>query len=365
MTLDLQFLNSVEVSGEADATIVKVGPGATWGTIYQKLDPLGLTVAGGRVAGVGVGGLTLGGGISHLSAQHGWTCDTVLNFQVVLSDGSIVDANANQNPDLFFALRGGSNNFGVVTRLDFETFPQGDLWTASLVCSTEVVDSNIREFVNASKAEGYDENASFIMSFAYIGSMGTSIIANTLLYTKPIANPPVYQGFMKLPTIQSSSSFKNMSTSALEADAMVPKGARSLYRTCTVVSTEEMIKAVYRLWTEAADKVKGAKDISWVLSVDPLPPAFYGREAGSNALGLTGREGKALLIVLLDVRWSGEGDDDLITKTARKLFDDVSALVAVVLFYHSSARIMETDIITFYRSRSKQRSSKPMTHSYT
>ena len=106
ITLDLRGLNNIEL--DEDGTTLRVGLGATWGAVYQKLDPLGRSVAGGRVAGVGVGGLTLGGGISHLSPQHGWTCDTVRNFQVVLADGSIVDANANENADLFFALRDGA-----------------------------------------------------------------------------------------------------------------------------------------------------------------------------------------------------------------------------------------------------------------
>lgn len=77
VTLDLRRLDSIDLS-EGGKT-VRVGSGATWDAIYRKLDPLGRSVAGGRVAGVGVGGLTLGGGISHLSPQHGWTCDTVRN----------------------------------------------------------------------------------------------------------------------------------------------------------------------------------------------------------------------------------------------------------------------------------------------
>ncbi|KAK8063332.1 oxidoreductase FAD-binding protein [Apiospora saccharicola] len=114
VTLDLTGLNDIEVTQEG--TIVRVGTGATWDAMYQKLHPLGRTVAGGRVAGVGAGGLTLGGGISHLSPQRGWKCDTVLNFQVVLSDGQVVNANADENADLFFALRGGGGNFGIIEK---------------------------------------------------------------------------------------------------------------------------------------------------------------------------------------------------------------------------------------------------------
>jgi len=102
VTLDLRGLNTIEVRGAdaADsrstsdhpaspaslaATIVSVGVGATWDAVYAKLDPLGLSVAGGRVGGVGVGGLTLGGGLSFFGPRYGWTCDTVSAFEVVLA----------------------------------------------------------------------------------------------------------------------------------------------------------------------------------------------------------------------------------------------------------------------------------------
>lgn len=92
VTIDLRGLNAVEVS--SDRSIVSVGAGATWRDVYSKLDPLGLSVAGGRSAQVGVGGLATGGGLSYFSPRYGWTCDTVSNFGVVLANGFKVNANA-------------------------------------------------------------------------------------------------------------------------------------------------------------------------------------------------------------------------------------------------------------------------------
>lgn len=321
VTLDLRNLNSVDVS--EDGETVHVGAGASWDAVYRKLDPLGRSVAGGRVAGVGVGGLTLGGGISHLSPQHGWTCDTVRNYQVVLSDGAVVDSNENENEDLFFALRGGGNSFGIVTRIDLETFEQGLLWSASVMCDTSVLDGNIKEFVRLSAADHFDKKASFLLSFAYIGSMRLSALANTLLYTDAVENPPVYQNLMKLPALQVSTGLKNMTTLSVEAEAMVPKGARSLYRTHTVISTEAMLHAVHKVWNDAVAVIRDVPGISWVTSFDPLPPSFYARHAASNAMGLTGRDGAALLVLLLDVRWSEAADDETVASTAAWLFDNV------------------------------------------
>lgn len=335
VTLDLRRLNSIDVS--VDGKTVQVGAGATWDAVYRKLDPLGRSVAGGRVAGVGVGGLTLGGGISHLSPQRGWTCDTVRNFEVVLSDGAVVNANHDENEDLFFALRGGGNSFGVVTRIDLETFEQGLLWSASLVCETSVLDANIKEFVCLSAADNYDGHASFLLSFAYVGSMGLSIVVNTLAHTEGVENPPIYQNLMKLPALQVNTGLKNMTTMSVEGEAMVPKGARSLYRTHTVLSTEAMLHAIHKVWNDAASVVRNVPDISWVLSFDPVPPSFYARHAASNALGLTGRDGAALLVLLLDARWSEAADDDDVVSTAKSLFENVSisSLCALYLLFIS------------------------------
>ncbi|KAK8112600.1 oxidoreductase [Apiospora sp. TS-2023a] len=321
VTLDLTGLNDIEVTQEG--TVVRVGTGATWDAVYQKLDPLGRTVAGGRVAGVGIGGLTLGGGISHLSPQHGWTCDTVLNFQVVLSDGQVVDANADENADLFWALRGGGGNFGIVTRIDLQTFEQGLLWHASVMRDTSVLDADIKEFVRLSTAEDYDEHASFILCFAHIGAMGKSVLVDTLVHTKGEENPPFYRNLMNLPAIQKSTGLKSMSTLSIETVAMAPKGSRSLWRTHTILSTEAVLHAIYAVWNDAVSAIKDVPGIVWLLMFDPVPPTFYARHADANAMGLTGRDGAALLVILMQVEWRNEADNELVNSTAKIMMNNI------------------------------------------
>jgi FAD/FMN-containing dehydrogenase len=105
-----------------------VGPGARWGEVYREVEQFSRVVAGGCVGTVGVGGLTLGGGISSFSPRYSWTCDTVKDFEVVLANGTVTNADERENPDLLHTLRGGSNNFGVVTCIDFHIYEQGNLW---------------------------------------------------------------------------------------------------------------------------------------------------------------------------------------------------------------------------------------------
>lgn len=223
VTIDLARLNTINVNTQ-DST-VSVGPAATWDAVFAKLDPLGLSAAGGRIAGVGVGGLTLGGGLSHFGPRYGWTCDTVTAFEVVLADGSIVEANETQNRDLFRGLRGGSNNFGIVTRIDLKTFEQGRVWAGTIYSPLSTIDDQIKIFSNILAAENYDEYASFITGFGYSQARNLTVITNDLVYTKEVVeSPAIYKGFIDQPSIYNSSSLTNMTALSKQQASYLPPG---------------------------------------------------------------------------------------------------------------------------------------------
>ncbi|ESZ91023.1 putative oxidoreductase, FAD-binding [Sclerotinia borealis F-4128] len=103
VTIDLTLLNSTAVS--KDYEVISVGAGSIWNNIYEKLDPRNLTAVGERVAGIGVGGLLTGGGISFFSSQYGWACDNIEGMEIVVANGSIVYASAFHNTDLSQAMK--------------------------------------------------------------------------------------------------------------------------------------------------------------------------------------------------------------------------------------------------------------------
>ncbi|KAJ2984798.1 hypothetical protein NUW58_g5873 [Xylaria curta] len=107
--LDMSGFNSVEYHAQRGTAVV--GTGMRWGDVYHHLEQHNVTVVGGRILQVGVGGLTLGSGLSYLTDLYGLACDNVENFEVVLADGSIVNANRHSHTDLWWALKGGANNF--------------------------------------------------------------------------------------------------------------------------------------------------------------------------------------------------------------------------------------------------------------
>ncbi|KAK8098359.1 FAD-binding domain-containing protein [Apiospora kogelbergensis] len=113
--------------------IAKVGPGIRLDEIAAKLQGTGWTFVGGRIGNTGVGGLILGGGLSYMSAQYGWAASSVLEYEIVLANGTITTASATHNADLFRALKGGGNMFGVVTTYTLQTYRQGNIYGGNLV----------------------------------------------------------------------------------------------------------------------------------------------------------------------------------------------------------------------------------------
>jgi FAD/FMN-containing dehydrogenase len=121
LTIDLSGIQYVHV--DPAAKTVRVGGGCTWGDVDHATHAFGLAVPTGIISTTGVGGLTLGGGMGHLTRPFGLTIDNLLSADVVLADGRFVVANAQENPDLFWALRGGGGNFGIVTSFLFKAHP--------------------------------------------------------------------------------------------------------------------------------------------------------------------------------------------------------------------------------------------------
>jgi FAD/FMN-containing dehydrogenase len=121
LVIDLSQMRGVDVDGEA--RIARAEGGATWLDFDAATQTLGLVTPGGVVGSTGVAGLTLGGGIGHLTAQHGLTCDNLVGAELVTPDGAVTRASVDENAELLWGLRGGGGNFGVATRLEFRLHP--------------------------------------------------------------------------------------------------------------------------------------------------------------------------------------------------------------------------------------------------
>jgi FAD/FMN-containing dehydrogenase len=123
MLIDLSPMRNVRV--DPDARVAYVGPGATWGDVDHESQQFGLATTGGLVSTTGVAGFTLGGGIGWLMRQYGLAADNLVGADVVTADGRLVHASATENPELFWGLRGGGGNFGIVTSFELALHPVG------------------------------------------------------------------------------------------------------------------------------------------------------------------------------------------------------------------------------------------------
>jgi FAD/FMN-containing dehydrogenase len=121
LVIDLSGIKYIRVNTEDNT--VRVGGGNLWGEVDHATHPYGLAVPAGIISTTGVGGLTLGGGVGHLSRKFGLTIDNLLEADMVLADGSCVTVDKNRHPDLFWAIRGGGGNFGIVTSFKFQAHP--------------------------------------------------------------------------------------------------------------------------------------------------------------------------------------------------------------------------------------------------
>ncbi|KAF4506096.1 hypothetical protein G6O67_006215 [Ophiocordyceps sinensis] len=333
VTVDLVHLDSIAVS--QDGGTVSVGPGNRWIDVSETLDPMGLAVVGGRAADVGVSGLLLGGGLSYFSGTRGWACDNVRSYQVVVSSGQIVDASPDENPDLYWALRGGGgSNFGIVTRFDLVAFPQRELWANSIIFPGELNKTLIPLFTdltNRGLVETPEAHAYFVLGYQ---ARSGGFIALTSLFqsTPPPRNttPPVFQPFQSVPGAISNVT-QLTSVSAQSRAINQPSGSRQTWWDASVDTTStELFEAIVSLYEACVNELLAAADGAEIMPHLVFQPISRNvmqemQKNGGNALGLKLEHGP-LMIVQLTMTWSDRQLDALVEKSSEAFVGQVEEL---------------------------------------
>ena len=161
IVIDLSPMNNVWIDPVARRG--RAGAGARWGAFDHEAQAFGLTTTGGVVSSTGVAGLTLGGGIGYLTRTYGLACDNLLSVDLVTADGRLVRASETENADLFWALRGGGGNFGVVTSLEFRLHEVGPLVATATVFHPIEDAREILHFYRSFSESAPDELACYAM----------------------------------------------------------------------------------------------------------------------------------------------------------------------------------------------------------
>jgi FAD/FMN-containing dehydrogenase len=129
------------------------------------------------------------GGVSFFSPEYGWACDAVLNFEVVLASGEIVNANVTSRPDLFAALKGGQSNFGIVTRFDLKAFPARRVWGGRIIYAPEAAGDLLTAFAEFKTAGGFDPYIAGWVTIRYNHSAALSNPVAIMWYTRADLKP--------------------------------------------------------------------------------------------------------------------------------------------------------------------------------
>ncbi|KAJ4363413.1 hypothetical protein N0V83_009706 [Neocucurbitaria cava] len=333
VTIDLRGLKGIRLS--EDKSLVEIGVGETWGSVYEELEKHGLTTAGGRVGRVGVGGLVLGGGLSLYSTRRGFACDSVTEFEVVLASGEVVRASQDENAGLWRALKGGLNNFGIVTSFKMRTFASGDIWGGIAYYMPDTFGDLVKATVDFVDNES-DEDTHIMSSAGY--GFGHQVVTCCMYQTKGVENAASLQRFTSLPSqIKEHGSLRSSTHIDFcnELSKFTKDGVRSFYATLTIRPDVSLMLAVHQAWQGTLDSLKDAEGFIFSLGFFPLTKALLqnSQDAGGNAIDIDPNDGP-LLIVLINPTWDSPSDDERIYAGVESLLGKCRAIASAKELLH-------------------------------
>ncbi|EOD43523.1 putative fad binding domain containing protein [Neofusicoccum parvum UCRNP2] len=329
ITIDLGLMNTTTNFGNGTAG---VGAGSRWGSVYEALAKDNLLVAGGRASSVGVGGFLLGGGNSFFSPRKGMACDNVAQYELVLGSGEIIYVNSESYPDLFPAMKGSSNNFGIVTRFDLVTFEDEKLWGGVVAYPLDTANQQLEFLENFTNKMSEDPYASIIVILNYVSTIGQVVVANAYEYTKaiePATPPPIFEEFLSIPG-NISDSMRVTNISDLVEELEQPAGYRDAFMTITFQNDASIMHKAVELFNAMVAKLNpDGGDWLTLTMFQPLPALFAERSVarGGNMLGLDQSPENHILFMCY-CGWKGAERDAAFEDAERELITSLKAFAA-------------------------------------
>ncbi|KAH6612288.1 hypothetical protein B0J18DRAFT_452588 [Chaetomium sp. MPI-SDFR-AT-0129] len=326
----LKGLDQVVLAG--DLKTVELGFGQRWTDVYSALQDSGVNVVGGRVPGPGVGGFSLGGGFSWKTNQHGLTTDTIESFNVVLPNGTITTASDEVNPDLFFALRGGLNRFGIVTSAVYRTHPQpAKVWGGLRGYTTE----HIPALLNATNhflQTNTDPRAQVITT---LDSDALGVTSLTLLFYDGPNEPTAFEAFDAIPSWFDTAAPKTYVEFVNSFPARVVQNVRGTFGSfSTTTFTEGFLEAV-KGELERLGKLS-ALHSGTMVSIELEPFMKYGQYDAGGAFPHT----ESLLPLNYYFAWTNPAEDDF-------WYDQLAQSIATVKKVAAAEGIYQEDFLEY------------------
>ncbi|KIX00686.1 uncharacterized protein Z518_09751 [Rhinocladiella mackenziei CBS 650.93] len=289
VTIDFGNMNSTTYNAETN--LASIQPRTNWGSVYNELQKHGVTVPGGRASTVGVAGFLTGGGNSFFAGKAGFGCDNVVNFEVVLADGSIVNANRSSNPDLWLALRGGHGNLGLVTRFDMAAIPSEKVWGGVRVYANSASQQLADAFTSHAEEVADDPASATVMFWSYQPMLKMTIVIGAIVNTDGNENAPALKGLMSAEPMLSATS-RITTHSGLTDELEQPSGYHFMWIPLTYANTKEMNSYAVQLHDSLVEELKTElgedADFMTYVALQALNPELNKRsvERGGNLLGL-------------------------------------------------------------------------------
>ncbi|KAI2463955.1 FAD-binding domain-containing protein [Annulohypoxylon bovei var. microspora] len=327
--ISASMFNSNNLS--ADGSIASIGPGQTWMDVYQWLAPHGLAVNGGRFPSVGVGGLLVGGGMGYFSGSQGWAADNIVGWQVVLWNGTVLEVtDAAQDPhaDLAWALKGGSNLFGLVTRFDVRTFPATSAFGGLTVWSSEAgpeILSSLTSYM--APGGGVDDPNVHIDVFSGISfSNGTPALEyyNIALYPGSQAGPAALENFTVISADMTLSNgvavHENWTAIPQQLDSFSTRALRNLFYAISFEATEESISLYNQtIIDNAVAMLSNVEGLATYAVYQPVSKNYLqaSKDRGSNVLGLDPDVDGTFIAGIILSMWKNAEDDAAVMEFSR------------------------------------------------
>lgn len=333
----ITMTDMVGATYDAGNHVAYVKPGGEWNDVISDLEPSGVTIAGGRLGLVGVGGLLLGGGLSFLSAQEGLAADNIVGWETVVANGSIVNVDAKAHPDLAQAMRGSGSQFGIVTKFTVNVHPIGDVWGGFCAYDPSQDDKLYAALHQYAGTGSAADPKSAIIFTDLVAAAG---VTSKIIYyfydgpARPTSGP--FADFFKIPglaCVPRRQKYSSLLRSNGEPVRLL--NARNFFRTLTV----PYIPSRPQMYSEIRDKLQSI--VSVFLTIPPLVrgvqfsvdfqplPAIIGTHSaakGGNAMGLTASDPERI-IVIFQGAWNLASDDTLAYSFGKQMTDWLSEQV--------------------------------------
>ncbi|KAJ5464448.1 FAD-linked oxidoreductase [Penicillium daleae] len=306
-----------------------IGPGLSWEEAQKGLDGTGRAVVGGRLGGVGIGGYMLGCGMSFLSTQYGWAANNVVNFEVVLANGTVVNANAKENTDLFASLKGGGNNFGVVTAYTMQTHPIGKVWGGNYVFTADKTPQVLTALRNF--ADNYpDDKAAIILTSEH--GLVIDFWIMFLFYDGPEPPAGVFDEFTAIDHTSTTKTWDTYYDLLKNNDFFILHGQRYTIATETTPVPNSTVgtaplQEYYDHWFNVTESVLEVTGVLGSIAFQPVPKTFSEKAKARGGDLLNVPTNTNYIFIELDFSYSLSLDDDKIDQANQNLYQGMGNLV--------------------------------------